>query len=118
MANNYRPALPFSVPLLLLTPTYTKVNGVRTKTVDVASGVLIYGTFKTYGGTDQVVDGVYSVIDTAEIETWFRPDITSECQIALADDPGARYEIMGEPENINRRNQFLKLKVKRVKGGA
>ncbi|MBR4152095.1 MAG: hypothetical protein IKT98_03980 [Selenomonadaceae bacterium] len=118
MANNFRPSQPFSVPLLLLTPTYTKTGGVRTKTFDVANSALIYGSFKTYGGTEQVVDGVFSVIDTAEIVTWFRPDIASDCQIALADDPGARYEILGEPENINRRNQFLKLKVKRVKGGA
>lgn len=115
---NFRPAQPFSVPLLLLAPTITKSTGVQTKTFDIANGVLIYGSFKTYGGTEQTVNGVYSVIDTAEIETWFRPDITSECQIALADDPTARFEIMGVPENINRRNQFLKLKVKRVKGGA
>ena len=118
MAANFRPTQPFSVPLLLLTPTITKINGVRTKTVDVASGVLIYGTFKTYGGTDQTVDGVYSVVDTAEIMTWYRPDITSDCLIALANDPLAQYEILGQPENIDLRNQFLKLKVRRVKGGA
>ena len=117
MANNFRPALPFSVPLLLLLPTITKTGGVRVKSYDDANGILIYGTFKTYGGTDQTVNGVYSVVDTAEIVTWFRPDITSDCVIALA-DTGARYEIMGEPENIDRRNQFLKLKVQRVKGGA
>lgn len=118
MAANYRPAQPFSVPLLLLTPTITKSNGVRTKSVDVASGVLFYGSFKTYGGTDQTIDGVFSVVDTAEIETWFRPDITSKCIIALANNPGAQYEILGQPENINQRNQFLKFKVQRVKGGA
>jgi hypothetical protein len=117
MATNFRPALPFSVPLLLLLPTITKSNGVPVKSFDDANGILIYGTFKTYGGTDQTVNGLYSVVDTAEIVTWYRPDITSNCVIALA-DTGARYEIMGEPENIDRRNQFLKLKVQRVKGGA
>lgn len=117
MATNFRPALPFSVPLLLLLPTIKKTVGVTVKNVDVEDGILIYGTFKTYGGTDQTVNGVYSVVDTAEIVTWYRPDITSNCIIALA-DTGARYEILGEPENIDRRNQFLKLKVQRVKGGA
>ena len=117
MAVDYRPKQPFSVPLLLLAPTITKSNGVRSKTTNLENGVLIYGSFKTYGGTDQTTDGVYSVIDTAEIETWFRPDITSDCLIALA-ETGERYEILGVPENINRRNQFLKLKVRRVKGGA
>lgn len=117
MANNFRPALPFNVPLLLLLPAVTKSYGVNKKTVDNENGILIYGTFKTYGGTDQTVDGFYSVIDTAEIVTWYRPDITSNCLIALA-ETGAQFEILGEPENIDRRNQFLKLKVQRVKGGA
>lgn len=117
MAASFRPSLPFSVPLLLLLPTITKSNGVRVKTYDNANGILIFGTFKTYGGTDQTIDGVYSVVDTAEIVTWYRPDITSDCVIALADS-GERYEILGQPENIDRRNQFLKLKVQRVKGGA
>lgn len=117
MAASFRPSLPFSVPLLLLLPTITKSNGVRVKNYDNANGILIFGTFKTYGGTDQTIDGVYSVVDTAEIVTWYRPDITSDCVIALADS-GERYEILGQPENIDRRNQFLKLKVQRVKGGA
>lgn len=118
MAANYRPSLPFSVPLLLLIPTYAKSNGVRAPVYPANSdGILIYGTFKTYGGTEQNVNGVYSVLDTAVIETWYRPDISSDCLLALA-DTGARYEIFGEPENIERRNQFLQIKVQRVKGGA
>lgn len=118
MAVKYSPSFPFSVPLVVLKPTIQTISGVRTKVLpDIKDGFLIYGSFKTYGGTDRTVDGLYSVIDTADIETWYRPDITSDCIIALA-DTGARYEILGEPENINRRNQFLKLKVQRVKGGA
>jgi hypothetical protein len=118
MAINYRSSLPFSVPLLLLKPTFTKSGGVRVPSYpENADGILIYGTFKTYGGTDQTINGVYSVLDTADVETWYRPDITSDCIIALA-DTGARYEILGDPENIERRNQFLKFKVQRVKGGA
>lgn len=114
----YRPALPFSTPLLLLTPTYTTVNGVRKKTFPaVADGVLFYGTFKTYGGTERDINGVYSIEDTANVETWYRPDITSGCRVAVAGTT-AVYEILGEPENINLRNQFLKFKVSRVKGGA
>ena len=116
MAISYSPSLPFSAPLRLHKPTYTKVKGFPVASFE-GDGILIYGTFKTYGGTEQTVNGLYSVLDTAEIETWYRPDITSDCIIELA-DTGARYQIMGEPENIARRNQFLKLKVQRVKGGA
>lgn len=112
----YRPSLPFSVPLTVYKPVYEKSGGVRAKVLP-EQGFRIFGTFRTFGGTDQNVNGVYSVIDTAEVETWYRPDITSDCIIEIA-DTGAKYEIIGEPENINRRNAFLKIKVQRVKGGA
>lgn len=103
----------FSTPMLLKKPTYTKSYGVETKTF--AEGVLIFGSFKTYGGTERDVNGVWSVEDTAVVETWYRPDITSEC---VLDVGGSLYEIWGEPENIEKRNQFLKFKVRRYAGGA
>lgn len=112
----YRPALPFTTALIVLKPTYTKVAGVPKKTLpDLQDGILIYGTFKTFGGTEKTVDGLLSIEDTAQVETWYRNDITSDCVIALADS-GIKYEILNEPENINLRNQFLKFKVRRVKG--
>lgn len=116
MAAQYRPNLPFSVPLLLLKPTKAIAVGVRQKTYDIENGILIYGSFKTYGGTEKTVDGLLSIDDTADVETWYRPDITSDCAIALA-DTGVQYQIINEPENINCRNQFLKFKVQRIKGG-
>ena len=117
MAAQYRPNLPFSVPLLLLKPSKSNVVGVHKKTYDINNGILIYGTFKTFGGTEKTVDGLLSIEDTADVETWYRPDIKSDCAIALA-DTGVIYQIINEPENINCRNQFLKFKVQRVKGGA
>ena len=114
----FRPALPFSTALVVLKPTYSKVAGVRTKVLpDLADGFEINASFKTYGGTEKTVDGIYSIVDTAQVETWFRPDITSDCVIVLA-NTGAQYEILNEPENIDQRNQFLKFKVQRIKGGA
>lgn len=114
----YRPLLPFTTPLRLLIPTYTTKQGVKVKTFPaVENGLLIYASFKTYGGTDVKNNGILSVEDTASVETWFRPDVKSDCVIAIA-GTGAKYEIIGEPENINMRNQFLKFKVKRIKGGA
>lgn len=114
----YRPSLPFSTALMLLIPTYSTVGGVRKKTYPmVDDGVLFYGSFKSFGGTERDVNGVYSVEDTANIETWYRPDITSGCRIAIA-GTNAIYDILGEPENLDMRNQFLKFKIIRVKGGA
>lgn len=122
---NYRPQLDNTIPLVLLKPQINNSYGVNKKTYptieealnDETYQALFFGNFKTYGGTEREVNGVYSIEDTANIETWFRPDITSDCRIAVANG-GAIYEIIGEPENVNMRNQFLKFKVKRVKGGA
>lgn len=116
--SNYRPQMDNTIPLLLLIPTYTKVQGVAKKSFpDLDDGVLFYGTFKTYGGTERDVDGVYSIIDTATIVCWYRPDIKSDCRICVP-QTGAVYEVLNEPENVNMRNQFLRFKVRRVKGGA
>ena len=78
---------------------------------------LFFGSFKTYGGTEKTVNGVYSIEDTANIETMYRSDITGVCRIARAEDK-AVFDIINEPEDINQRHQFLKFKVKRLKGGA
>lgn len=115
--SDYRPNLTNTIPMMLLIPTYTTISGVRKKIYPTfENGELIFGSFKTYGGTERDVNGVYSVEDTAIVETWFRPDIESNCRVQL--ENGAIYEIINEPENIAMRNQFLKFKVKRVKGGA
>lgn len=121
--SNYRPNLQNQIPLVLLVPTYTNVSGVNKKTFPTVESALqnnnnlFFGSFKTYGGTERDVNGVYSIEDTANIETWFRPDITSNCRVARAND-SAIFEIINEPEDINQRHQFLKFKVRRVKGGA
>lgn len=117
MIKAYRPPM-YDRPLLLLIPTTEKILGVVTKTFpDPKDGILFHGSFKTYGGTETTVNGVYSVEDTANIETWFRPDIVSGARIHVPDN-GGTYEIIGVPENLNLRGQRMKFKVRRVKGGA
>lgn len=113
---DYKPSFPFSVPIELLIPTSTKIKGVSVKTFP-DSGIRLNCSFKTYGGTESTVNGVVTVIDTAIVETWFRPDIKSDCRIKNLQS-GQVYEIIGKPENINMRNQFVKFKVKAVEGGA
>lgn len=114
----YRPneAAQMTTPLMLQTYTTNKVNGVRTKTYTDVDGV-IFANFKTYGGTEKVVNDVLVVEDTADIVCWYHPDITSGCRVKRLTD-NAIYEIIGEPENIEQRNMILKFKCRRVKGGA
>ncbi|MEE1046376.1 MAG: head-tail adaptor protein, partial [Clostridia bacterium] len=102
----------------LLIPTYSNNVGVEAKAYPKASnGLMFYGSFRTFGGTERDINGVYSVEKTAVVETWFRPDIKSDCRIAVL-QTGEIYEILGEPENIELRNQYLKFKVRQIKGGA
>ena len=116
---DYKPSAPFNVPMYLLIPTLSTVKGVRVPTYpSPEQGELIYGSFKTFGGTESVKDGLYSVLDTANIETWYRPDIQADCRIVLAEDHRRVYEVIGFPENINMRGQYVKFKVQAIAGGA
>lgn len=112
----FRPGA-FTAPIVLLIPTYSKSSGVEKKTFPTPeNGVRMNGSFKSYGGTDRDVNGVYSVEDTAIIETWFDPRVRSECHVYIP-GTGGTYEILGAPENIGLRNQFIRMKVRRIEGG-
>lgn len=114
----YRPALPFSTPAYLLKPVWETVKGVRKKTFpEPTDDDLFFCSFKTYGGTEALNNGVLSVEDTATVETWYAPEFAADCAVMLAGNREI-YEILGSPENINMRNQFVKFKVRHLKGGA
>lgn len=109
---------PMSTALILLIPSYTTVQGVPVKTFPaVKDGIRINGTFRTFGGTEREVNGLYSVEKTATVDTWFRPDIKSDCRIVVC-QTNEVYEILGDPENINMRNQFIRMRLTQVKGQA
>ncbi len=108
-------AAQMTTPMRLQVPTSTTVMGVVKK--DYTDGDVIMCNFKTYGGTESVSNDVLSVIDTAQITCWYRPDIKSDCRLKRLSD-GAVFEILGEPENLEQRNQILYFKIRRVKGGA
>jgi len=113
----FKQTLPFNTPLLLLKPTQTKSGGVRTNTYDINTGEVLFAAVRSFGGTERDVNGVYSVENTAVVDTWFNPDITAACRIAMP-ATGEQYEILGSPENIEMRNQYLRFKIRAVKGGA
>lgn len=124
---SYRLKIENPIPFILLVPIISNKQGVVQKvfpTIDEALSLkdenkrsinLFYGSFKTYGGTETDVNGIRLIMDTANIETWYRPDIKSDCRIVRVND-NATFDIINEPEDINQRHQFLKFKVKRIKG--
>ena len=110
--SNYTPPV-FTTAVTLLKPIIKDVRGVDVKTYEEVG--IIHCSFKTYGGTETTSNDLLVVEDTVTIITWFRPDITSNSAIKLSNKI---YEVIGEPENLDMRNQYLKFKVRAVKGGA
>ena len=111
----YKPKSPFNVPAQLLVCSYDRVNG--RQTTSYVEDMKFWCSAKSYGGTERVINNVVVVEDTIEIETWYTPRIKSNCRVKLLDDDSL-YEIVTPPENIERKNRFLKFKIKRVAGGA
>ena len=105
--------LPFNVVLTLQTPKITTVKGSPKKTYTDAGK--IYCSFRTFGGTETTVNGVLTVENTAVVDTWYNPDISADSRVITAD--GGIYEVLGTPENIEMRNQFMRFKIREIRGG-
>ena len=117
MAKTYKPNFPYGVPAELYAPTGETIKrGVPVKTYS-ATGARFNCSFRTFGGTESTENGLLSVIDTAVIETWYRPDIQADCRIKIL-STGKVYVIIGTPENIQLRNQYMTFRVRAVEGGA
>ena len=110
----FRLAGPLNVPMLLLSPTYKKTDGVPKKTFD--GGIAFFGAFRSFGGTETTVNGLFTVENTATIDTWYRPDIKNNCRIKLQ-TTGQVFEILSV-EDIQMRHQYTRLKVREIGGEA
>lgn len=119
--SRYNPAAPFTTPMKILIPTYQVVKGNRQKVwpdpSNLAEDYLIFGTFRSFGGTDLKQNDLLVVEATGYVETWYRPDITSNVRLYMI-PTGESYEILGDPENIEMRNQYLKIRVQKIGGAA
>lgn len=112
--KEFKPDTPYNVAAVLQIPTDTYIKGVHKKSYP-DEGEMIYISFRTFGGSETKSNGITVVEDTGTVETWYRPDIKSNCRLLIN---GTSYEILGTPENIGNRNMWLVFKVRAVKGGA
>ena len=112
---NYVPkeASCMNTALQLLTCTKRTVKGVNKP--EYIEDKVFFASFKSYGGSEKIVNDILTVEDTAVVVCWYDPAITSDCRIKLLSD-GSIYEIINKPENINQQNQFLKFKVRGIGG--
>ena len=111
--KQYQPSVPFSVPALHLKRSKEKVNGVNQEVF--TDGATFFCSAKSYGGTEKVVNDVYVIEDTWQIDTWYNPDFGKGDRIRFLDD-NTEYEILASPENITRRGQYMRFKVVRISG--
>ena len=117
MARRFKPQMPFDVAMKLLIPTETKVKGVTKKVFPNPNDVsdVFFGSLRTFGGTENFSNDVYTVFNTAIIDTWFNPSITSDCRVYIC-ETGETFEIITPPENIGMRHQFIQFKMQKVGG--
>ena len=113
MSKQYQPQTPFNVPARHLKRKLEKVNGVNQETF--TEGIEFFCSAKSYGGTEKTVNGVLVIEDTWVVDAWYNPDVKKGDKIRFLDD-NTEYEILASPENINRRNQYMRFKVVRIGG--
>lgn len=111
---DFKPHTPYTVPVEVLKPSITSSKGVTKKTYP-ATGDIVNCNVRTFGGTERVINDVVVLDNTATVETWYNPAITGDCRLMINGTP---YEVKGEPENINMRNQYMLIKCEAIKGGA
>ena len=114
--RKYAPG-PFDVAMKLLAPTSTVVRGVTKKVYPDPKNVetVFFGSFRTYGGSENMSNDIYTVYDTATVDTWYNPGITSDCRVYIC-ETGEIYDVVSRPENIDMRHQFMQFKLHKVGG--
>lgn len=117
MAASYKAYAPFNVPMKLLQPTISVVQGVRKKTFPSPESVtdVFFCSFRTFGGTERMNNDVYTVEDTATCDTWYNPNLQANCRVFNCLNAKV-YEVIGTPENIDMRNQYMRFKLRAVGG--
>lgn len=114
MSKSYQPQAPFNVPFKVLSATLTKVNGVNTKSF-VEGDEIYFCSAKAYVGNNKNINDLNAEEDTLTIDTYYIPSLKKNDHIKLLDDE-SEWELPLHPENINRRNQYSRFKVVRIRG--
>ena len=76
---------------------------------------VFFGSFRTFGGTENFSNEIYMIYHTATIDTWYNPEIKADCQIYIC-ETGEIYNVISDPENISMRHQYIQFKVEKVGG--
>lgn len=113
MAKQYQPKVPFNVPAMHLKRSVKKINGVNQESFTETS--MFYCSAKSYGGTEKIVNGVVVIEDTWTVDAWYNPAFGKGDKIRFLDD-NSECEILASPENIDRKGQYMRFKVRAIGG--
>ena len=114
MARQYQPQVPFNVPFKILSATTTKVNGVNTIEYVEQNNVYMCSA-RAYVGSSRNVNDLSVEEDRLTIDTYWISSLKKNDRIRLLDDNSV-WELPLHPENINRRNQWSRFVVVRLRG--
>lgn len=103
-----------TTPIRLKKKTLTMVNGAPKVTLTDADDSLILCSWKGRGGTESTSKGMVTIEDTAEVLMYYRDDVDEKDVLYLHDDSTKAYEVLNV-ENVEQRNLYLILKVRRVR---
>jgi hypothetical protein len=81
----------------------------------IDEGKIFLANFSTYGSSEQERNGIDVVEENTVLTTWYNPKIEAGCRIVRLTD-GAAFDVVGEPENVEMRDMFSVVKVRRVRG--
>lgn len=112
--SSYKPQVPFNVPFKILSLEKVFINGVNTQEY-VELETIYYCGVRSFGGTEKVINNVYVIEDTIEVDTYYIPILKNKDRIKLLDD-NSIYEVINTPENIQRKNLYMKFKGIRIYG--
>lgn len=114
MAKQYQPQVPFNVPFTILSGTLKKVNGVNMVEY-IEEGNVYFCSAKAYVGSSKNINDLSAEEDRLTIDTYWIPSLKKNDRIKLLDD-NSIWELPVSPENINRRNQWSRFVVVRIRG--
>ena len=117
MSKQYQPNVPFNVPFKILNAKITKVNGVNSVDYPDQNEVneIYFCNAKAYVGISKNINDINAEEDTLTVDTYWIPSLQRNDRIVLLDD-NTVWELTVHPENINRRNQYSRFKVVRIRG--
>lgn len=113
----YRPnkAAQMTTPFKIQKAEIKKVLGQTQKTY-VDMPYTSFGNFSSYSGNESEVNGITVVEESNVLTTWFDPNFEITGRIIRLTD-NAIFDILSV-DNVEQRNKYSIIRLKRIKGGA